>query len=275
MRDRVAAGTFHAIAYAQLRRWWADRGEPPPALLDRKARLLARLVAGPARASTAPGRPSWPPRSSGPRPGWSRPTGYEDAAAAAGRRPPAPGDAIGRPLRPLRGREAAAAAWSTSTICWPRCAAAIETDPGFAAAQRWRWRHLFVDEFQDVNPLQYRLLLAWLGRRPDLCVVGDPNQAIYGWNGADPGLLTGLAERWPGTEVVRLDANHRCTPQVVAAAAGALGLAPGERALDPARTGRRSRCAAYATDRAEAAGRGGRAAPGPGRRAGAGPTSPS
>ena len=65
----------------------------------------------------------------------------------------------------------------------------MESDPGFAAAQRWRWRHLFVDEFQDLNPLQHRLLLAWLGSSTDLCVVGDPHQAVYGWNGADPDLL--------------------------------------------------------------------------------------
>ena len=61
--------------------------------------------------------------------------------------------------------------------------------PAFAAAQRWRFQHLFVDEFQDVNPLQLRLLDAWRGDRCDLCVVGDPHQAIYGWNGADAGFL--------------------------------------------------------------------------------------
>ncbi|MHB8505663.1 MAG: ATP-dependent DNA helicase UvrD2, partial [Acidimicrobiales bacterium] len=104
-----------------------------------------------------------------------------------------------------------------------RCADALERDPSFAAAQRWRWRHVFVDEFQDVNPLQHRLLLAWLGDRLDLCVVGDPHQAIYGWNGADPHLLDQVTERWPSTQVVRLDANHRCSPQIVAAAAAVLG----------------------------------------------------
>lgn len=75
-----------------------------------------------------------------------------------------------------------------------QCCAAIG-DPSFAAAQRWRFRHLFVDEYQDVNPLQERLLRAWLGDRSDLCVVGDPNQAIYSWNGADPRFLTEFARR--------------------------------------------------------------------------------
>ena len=65
----------------------------------------------------------------------------------------------------------------------------LETDDGFAERMRWRYRHLSVDEFQDVNPAQFRLIRALLGGSPDLCVVGDPNQAIYGWNGADPTLL--------------------------------------------------------------------------------------
>ena len=86
-----------------------------------------------------------------------------------------------------------------------------------------------VDEFQDVNPAQFRLIEALLGTRVDLCAVGDPNQAIYGWNGADPGLLASLPERVPGLEVIHLEHNHRCTPQVVAAAVagpGARGRGP-------------------------------------------------
>src|SRR5436853_7492716 len=98
------------------------------------------------------------------------------------------------------------------------CAAALEEDPEFAAGVRWRYRHLFVDEFQDVNPAQFRLLQAWLGDRLDLCVVGDPNQAIYSWNGADPTLLTGFTERFPSAEVVQLADNFRSTPQILAVA---------------------------------------------------------
>ncbi len=103
-----------------------------------------------------------------------------------------------------------------------RCADLLETDTAVAAAARWRIRHLFVDEFQDVNPAQWRLLAAWLGDRPDLFVVGDPRQAVYGWNGADPTLLDRLPDLLPGTTVLRLDANHRSTPQVIAAAGAVL-----------------------------------------------------
>jgi DNA helicase-2/ATP-dependent DNA helicase PcrA len=251
MRDRIAAGTFHGIAFAQLRQWWADRGEAAPALLDRKGRLLVRLVAG------RPGFDGIPVADLAAEIEWAQarlvsPATYEAAGAAAGRRPPVDPSAMAalfdRYVAEKRRRRLA-----DFDDLLARCAAAIETDPGFGAAQRWRWRHLFVDEFQDANPLQYRLLLAWLGPRLDLCVVGDPNQAIYGWNGADPGLITGLAGRWPGTEVVRLEANHRCTPQVVDAAARALGLPPGSvcstRPDGPPVSGR-----AYPSDDAEAHG---------------------
>ena len=87
----------------------------------------------------------------------------------------------------------------------------------------WRYRHLSVDEFQDVNPAQFRLIRALLGQRGDLCVVGDPNQAVYGWNGADPALLARLPRSSPAWRCVHLDENHRSTPQVVAAATAALG----------------------------------------------------
>ncbi len=134
-----------------------------------------------------------------------------------------------------------------------RCADAMETDPGFASAQRWRWRHLFVDEFQDLNPLQHRLLTAWLGSSTDLCVVGDPHQAVYGWNGGDADFLAQVPVRWPSTEVLYLDDNHRCTPQIVAVAAAVLG-ADGSRLRSAAGDGPPAEVRAYPTDTAEAHG---------------------
>ena len=104
-----------------------------------------------------------------------------------------------------------------------RAADLFHDDAGFAERMHWRYRHLSVDEFQDVNPAQFRLIGALLGSRDDLCAVGDPNQAIYGWNGADPTLLARLPQVVAGMEVRRLDENHRSTPQVVAAATAALG----------------------------------------------------
>ncbi len=136
------------------------------------------------------------------------------------------------------------------------CADAIERDPTFAAAQRWRFRHVFVDEFQDATPLQVRLLRAWLGDRTDLCVVGDAAQAIYGFAGADASPLTDFARHFPGGTVVALDRNYRSSPQIVDVAEGVLGRAAGvER--PPVHAVRADAAAptvrAYADDDAEAA----------------------
>ncbi len=98
------------------------------------------------------------------------------------------------------------------------CRRDLREDRDFAQAQHWRYQHLFVDEFQDVNPLQRSLLDAWMGGRSDLCVVGDPNQAIYGWNGADPTALSDFGDEHPGAEIVHLTDNYRSSPQILAVA---------------------------------------------------------
>ncbi|MCZ7629826.1 MAG: UvrD-helicase domain-containing protein [Microthrixaceae bacterium] len=89
----------------------------------------------------------------------------------------------------------------------------LEADPVYATARRWRFRYLYVDEFQDVNPLQHRLLTAWLGSESTLCVVGDPNQAIYSWNGADARYLVDFDRFFPGGSTVTLHDNYRSTPR--------------------------------------------------------------
>ena len=81
---------------------------------------------------------------------------------------------------------------------------------------------MFVDEAQDLNPLQIAVLDEWRSGRDDLTLVGDPSQSIYGFNGADPSVLSLLETRFPGIEVIRLTANYRCTPQVVSAGLTAL-----------------------------------------------------
>jgi DNA helicase-2/ATP-dependent DNA helicase PcrA len=93
---------------------------------------------------------------------------------------------------------------------------------------RWRFRHFFVDETQDLNPLQHALLEQWRGGRPDICLVGDPRQAIYGWNGADHTTMTEVERVYPGVTVIGLTTNYRCSPQVVSAGAAAL-VAGGQR----------------------------------------------
>ena len=112
-----------------------------------------------------------------------------------------------------------------------RCLHALTDDRQWASGIRWRFRHLFVDEAQDLNPLQHAVLEGMRGGRPDLCLVGDPRQAIYGWNGADPSMLAEVERRYPGVTVVRLLSNYRCSPQIVRAGAAVL-VAAEEQVVD-------------------------------------------
>jgi DNA helicase II / ATP-dependent DNA helicase PcrA len=176
LRDGVAAGTFHGVAYAQLRGRWADEGRPAPELLVRKGRLLDEIV-GRSRGQSQLSVGQLAAEIEWAKSRLTGPDGYADAVAAARRRTPSPPRRIANLYR--RYEEAKRKARMVDFDDLLRlCSHLIETDADFAAAQRWRQRHLFVDEFQDVNPLQLRLLDAWRGDSYDLCVVGDPQQAI-------------------------------------------------------------------------------------------------
>ena len=187
VRRHVTAGTFHC-----------HRAGPAPAALaptatgrcrqcsTRKARILAPMLPGKGAAAAARGS-EVAARSSGRRPGWSGPTATRPPPTRRAASRPAPGRDRRRCTSATRRSGAAGGVVDFDDLIW-WCADALETDAEFQAAQRWRFRHLFVDEFQDVNPAQFRLVRAWLGDRPDLCVVGDADQAIYGFAGADPSL---------------------------------------------------------------------------------------
>lgn len=80
---------------------------------------------------------------------------------------------------------------------------------------RDQYRYFTVDEYQDVSPLQQRLLDLWLGKREDICVVGDPAQTIYSFAGATPAFLLNFTKRYPEAEVIRLSAGYRSTPEII------------------------------------------------------------
>ena len=213
LRSGVHAGTFHSIAYAQLRQRWEERGIRPPELLERKVGFVARLMR--ARDRTTPldvvAEIEW---ASARR---VAPDAYERAAAAARRRPPLShgqvADIYERFMEEKRRRRLV-----DFDDLLRLAARDLAADPVYAAARHWRFRHLFVDEFQDVNPLQHALLSAWLGPESDLCAVGDPNQAIYAWNGADARYLTDFDSFFPGGGSVTLEDNYRSTPQILTVA---------------------------------------------------------
>jgi DNA helicase-2/ATP-dependent DNA helicase PcrA len=223
LRDGVAAGTFHGVAYAQLRGRWADEGRAAPELLVRKGRLLNDIIGG-SRGQSQLSVGQLAAEIEWAKARLNGPDNYAEAVAAVRRRTPAPPKRIADLYR--RYEEAKRKARMVDFDDLLRlCSHLIETDASFAAAQRWRHRHLFVDEFQDVNPLQLRLLDAWRGDSYDLCVVGDPQQAIYGWNGADAGFLEGFRRLYPPADVIELLGSYRSTPSILAAAGDVLRTA--------------------------------------------------
>ncbi len=96
------------------------------------------------------------------------------------------------------------------------CAVALLGEHADVAEQvRATYRHLLVDEYQDVNPVQQTLLDLWWGQGGDHCVVGDPAQTIHSFAGATPAYLTGFLDRYPEATMVRLVRDYRSSPQVV------------------------------------------------------------
>ena len=87
------------------------------------------------------------------------------------------------------------------------------------------FRHLLVDEFQDINPLQHQLVEHW--RQGSLFVIGDPDQSIYGFRGADADCFDRLRERHPGLRLIRLKENYRSVPSVLEAALSVIDRNPG------------------------------------------------
>lgn len=227
MRDGLTAGTFHAVALAQLRALHEHRGTTMPGLLDRKGRLLAPLIGGrrgpelTIALTEIAGEIEWAQaRLVGP-------ANYAETATRAGRTPTVGIDRVATIYGRFQDEKRTRHVVDFDDLV-RLGALAFEQEPEFAATQRWRFRHLFVDEFQDVSRAQLRLLQAWLGDRDDLCVVGDPDQAIYSFAGAHPGYLTEFARHFPGGTTVRLDRNYRSTPEIVRAARAV--LPPGDRA---------------------------------------------
>lgn len=91
----------------------------------------------------------------------------------------------------------------------------LEEEPDVRDRIRDQYRYFTVDEYQDVSPLQQRLLDLWLGNRPDICVVGDPAQTIYSFAGATPAFLLNFVNRYPTAEVIRLSHGYRSTPEII------------------------------------------------------------
>ncbi|HSS52739.1 MAG TPA: UvrD-helicase domain-containing protein, partial [Thermoanaerobaculia bacterium] len=128
--------------------------------------------------------------------------------------------------------------------------------PDLAAAYRARFRWISIDEYQDVDPLQYALIRRLAPPDANLCAIGDPDQSIYGFRGADVGFFLRFREDWPGARVVHLSRNYRSSRTVVEAALSAIrpaSLVPDRRlAAVREEAGERIVIQAAASERAEA-----------------------
>ena len=117
----------------------------------------------------------------------------------------------------------------------------LELFPEVRAAYQEAFRQILVDEYQDTNQVQYRWLELLAGERRNLTVVGDPDQSIYGFRGADIHNILSFEEQFPDAKVVKLEQNYRSTQTILDAANAVISQQPraqGEGAVDRARRGR-------------------------------------
>ncbi|NYH43236.1 DNA helicase-2/ATP-dependent DNA helicase PcrA [Micromonospora jinlongensis] len=227
----VQARTFHAAALRQVR-YFAPRllsGRAMPELLDSKVRLVTLAAArvglrtDRAAARDLAGEIEWAKSS------LVEPTDYVVAAARALR---------DTPHEPAKVAEVFTAyeqlKRSNGVIDFEDMLRAavwgIEEHPDVGEQIRTQYRHFVVDEYQDVNPLQQRLLDAWLAGRNDLTVVGDASQTIYSFTGATSAYLVDFPRRHRNATVVRLVRDYRSTPQVVGLANAVISQARGTEA---------------------------------------------
>lgn len=246
LRQSAAAGTFHSIALAQLRQRWDERGERPPTLLERKVGFIARLLPRTSDRTT--------PLDVVAEIEWAKArritaNRYASEATAAGRNSPLEPQTIARIFEQYEETKAQRKLIDFDDILI-MCGRTLQRDRSALAAFRWKFRHIFVDEFQDVNPLQFALLKVFVGDDPKLCVVGDSRQAIYAWNGADSSYLDNFETHFPGAQTVALRQNYRSTPEILRCASAVL---TDHASLVPTRgSGPEPQVSSHADDRAEA-----------------------
>ena len=210
----VTVGTFHAVALALLRQRLADTHKQMPSIVHNRQQLITHAAGNHPMANR--------PRELLTEVDWAHarlisPTNYAQTAKRLGRYTAAPHNEIATIYKEYEQLKIQRNTLDLDDLI-ARVVEAMRLDNAYAQAVRWRYRHIFVDEAQDMNPLQYEMFEAIRGQRADVFIVGDPMQAIYGWNGSDKRLFDELPDKIRGTTVLRLPNNYRCTPEILNAA---------------------------------------------------------
>jgi DNA helicase-2/ATP-dependent DNA helicase PcrA len=228
MKDRVAAligrtvegwwlGTFHALAARILRSHAEIVGLKPNFTIldaDDQLRLMKQLVQAadiddkkwPARAVLHQIE-RWKDRGLGPDK-----IGIAEAGDFAGGKAPEIYRDYQERLRTLNAADFGDLLLHNLTI--------FMTRPEILERYQQRFRYILVDEYQDTNVAQYLWLRLLAQRHRNICCVGDDDQSIYGWRGAEVGNILRFEEDFPGARIVRLERNYRSTPHILRAASG-------------------------------------------------------
>ncbi|MEV6777772.1 ATP-dependent DNA helicase UvrD2 [Streptomyces syringium] len=226
----VQARTFHSAALRQLQYFWPKAvGGEVPRLVERKIQLVAESAA---RCRVRLDRNEL--RDVTGEIEWSKvtqtvPEDYPAAAAKTGREAPRDPAEIARiyGMYEQLKRDRGVIDFEDVLLL---TVGVLQDRHDIAETVRRQYQHFVVDEYQDVSPLQQRLLELWLGDRDNLCVVGDASQTIYSFTGATPDYLLDFRVRHPRATVVKLIRDYRSTPQVVRLANGLLAQARGRAA---------------------------------------------
>ncbi len=253
IRD-VRAGTFHRAALTIVSEYRDDHGLKPLTIESQRRRLVASLATH-LREDGVVKLEDWQLPRLDAEIGWALSQGltgatYAKRARLVRRQGPLPpstfADVLDRYVGLCRSRGIL-----DFDLLLNEAITLLKNEPAVLASFRHRTRALFVDETQDMNPLQFDLLRQMAGDDPDLFCVGDPNQSIYGFNGAAPQLLTSLLDTWPDMDVLDLTRNHRSTANIVAIANTL--LEPGAAGITPAKEdGELPLVRSYDTDTVEA-----------------------
>ncbi len=226
----VQARTFHSAALRQLQYFWPRAiGGELPRLMERKVQLVAEAAA---RSRIRLDRNELRDVTSEIE--WCKvtqtaPDDYPAVVAKAGRdvpREPAEITRVYGLYEQLKNERGLMDFEDVLLLT----VGVLQDRPDIADTVRRQYQHFVVDEYQDVSPLQQRLLELWVGDRDSLCVVGDASQTIYSFTGATPDHLLDFRTRHPDATVVKLIRDYRSTPQVVHLANGLLAQAHGRAA---------------------------------------------